>query len=97
MLVDTFLQDCPAEIGEESENHVADQSLSVLHQSVEASAWHSIPTTYIVCAADGGTPAAVQRKFAKRAHTVVEFDAGHHPFLSQPELVADLLANLDVV
>jgi pimeloyl-ACP methyl ester carboxylesterase len=94
MLVDTFLQDCPAEIGDESANHVADQSLSVLQQPVEASAWHTIPTTYIVCAADGGTPAVVQREFAKRANTVVEFDAGHHPFLSRPDLVADLLANL---
>ena len=49
------------------------------------------PTTYLVCSEDRGTPAKRQREFADRAQTVVELNAGHHPFLAQPEAVADLV------
>jgi pimeloyl-ACP methyl ester carboxylesterase len=93
-LVDTFLQDCPLEIGKAAINHVARQSLSVTQQPVSASAWQQVPTTYLVCTEDKGTPSPAQREFARRAGNVVEMNAGHHPFLSQPEAVADLISNL---
>jgi len=38
----------------------------------------------------------LQREFARRAGRVVELDAGHHPFLSQPAAVVDLLLDLEV-
>ena len=57
-------------------------------------AWQEIPTTYLVCARDRGTPARRQRDFARKADTVVEIDAGHHPFLSRPEEVRDLVLHL---
>ena len=41
-----------------------------------------------------GTPARRQREFAGRAGSVVELDAGHHPFLSQPAAVRDLVLSL---
>jgi pimeloyl-ACP methyl ester carboxylesterase len=44
-----------------------------------------------VCAQDRGTPAERQREFARRADAVVEIDAGHHPFLSQPAAVVGVL------
>jgi pimeloyl-ACP methyl ester carboxylesterase len=53
-----------------------------------------VPSTYLVCADDRGTPADLQREFAARAGNVVEFDSGHHPFLSQPAAVRDLLLSL---
>jgi pimeloyl-ACP methyl ester carboxylesterase len=53
-----------------------------------------VPTTYLVCREDRGTPAERQREFAARAQTVVELDAGHHPFLALPQPVADLLLGL---
>jgi pimeloyl-ACP methyl ester carboxylesterase len=93
-LADTFLQDCSPEIAHDAIDHLARQSLSVIQQPVTASAWRQVPTTYLVCTEDRGTPVAAQREFARRAQTVVEFDAGHHPFLSQPDAVADLIANL---
>jgi hypothetical protein len=40
------------------------------------------------------TPADLQREFAGRAASVVEFDAGHHTFLSQPAEVRDLIVGL---
>ncbi|WP_329214342.1 alpha/beta fold hydrolase [Streptomyces sp. NBC_01485] len=47
-----------------------------------------------VCAQDRGTPPRLQREFARRAGSVVELDAGHHPFLSRPAVVRDLLLSL---
>jgi pimeloyl-ACP methyl ester carboxylesterase len=93
-LAETFLQDCDAEIQREASNKTASQSLSVLEQSVRSAAWQHVPSTYLVCAEDRGTPADLQRAFAARASSVVELDAGHHPFLSQPAAVRDLILAL---
>ncbi|RKQ86310.1 pimeloyl-ACP methyl ester carboxylesterase [Solirubrobacter pauli] len=90
-LADTFLQDCTPEIQRAAMDRTARQSLAVLQAPVQAAAWHAVPSTYIVCADDRGTPAERQREFARRAGTVVELDAGHHPFLSQPEAVRDVV------
>ncbi|GAB4080643.1 alpha/beta hydrolase [Modestobacter muralis] len=95
LLADTFLQDCP-EVADDALARLARQSLSVLGQPVQVTAWQDVPSTYLVCADDRGTPAAAQREFARRAGTLVELDAGHHPFLSQPQAVADLLLGLPV-
>jgi pimeloyl-ACP methyl ester carboxylesterase len=94
LLVETFLHDCDSDIQAEAADHLASQSVQVTGQSVRAAAWQQVPTTYLVCAQDRGTPARLQREFARRADNVVELDAGHHPFLSQPAAVRDLL--LDV-
>ena len=72
----------------------ARQSLSVIGQPVRSAAWQQVPTTYVVCAQDRGTPAQRQRDFARRAGDVVELDAGHHPFLSQPAAVRDVILGL---
>jgi len=66
----------------------------VTGQSVAAAAWRQVPSTYLVCAQDKGTPARLQREFARRAGSSVEIEAGHHPFLSQPAAVRDLLLSL---
>ena len=92
-LVATFLQDCP-DVGQEAGSRLARQSLSVIQQPVTASAWQQVPATYLVCTKDRGTPVAAQRDFARRAGAVVEIDAGHHPFLSRPGEVADLVVGL---
>jgi pimeloyl-ACP methyl ester carboxylesterase len=53
-----------------------------------------VRSTYLVCAEDQGTAAELQREFAARSGSVVELDAGHHPFLSQPAAVRDLILAL---
>ncbi len=93
-LAETFLQDCDAEIQQGALDKTARQSLAVLGAPVQAAAWQQIPSTYLVCAEDRGTPAALQREFATRAGNVVELAAGHHPFLSQPAAVRDLVLSL---
>jgi pimeloyl-ACP methyl ester carboxylesterase len=93
-LAETFLQDCDAAIQRQALDRTARQSLAVLEQPVQSAAWQHVPSTYLVCAQDRGTPADRQREFAGRAAGVVELDAGHHPFLSQPAAVRDLILGL---
>jgi pimeloyl-ACP methyl ester carboxylesterase len=93
-LAETFLQDCDPEIQLQATEKTARQSLHVLEQPVRSAAWQHVPSTYLVCAQDRGTPAQLQREYAGRAASVVELDAGHHPFLSQPAAVRDLVLGL---
>src|SRR4051812_16037374 len=93
-LAETFLQDCDPEIQREAAARTARQSLSVIGQPVRSAAWRQVPSTYLVCAQDRGTPARRQREFAGRATSVVEIDAGHHPFLSRPAEVCDMIRGL---
>lgn len=94
LFAETFVQDCPPDIARAAADLLARQTLAVTQQPVRAAAWHHLPTTYVVCTEDQGTPAAAQREFSRRADKVVEVDAGHHPFLSQPHAIADIIANL---
>ena len=96
LLAETFLQDCDPDTQVQAADRLARQSLQVTGQAVGAAAWQQVPTTYLVCALDRGTPAPLQRDLARRADSVVEFDTGHHPFLSQPSAVRDLLLGLDI-
>ena len=93
-LIETFLQDCDPGIQRKASDKTARQSLAILEQPVQAAAWQQLASTYLVCAEDRGTPVDLQRKFAGRAGSVVELDAGHHPFLSQPASVRDLVLSL---
>ena len=93
-LVETFLQDCDPDTQVAARDRLARQSVHVTAQPVGAAAWRQVPSTYLVCARDNGTSARLQREFARRAGTVVELDTGHHPFLSRPALVRDVLLDL---
>ena len=63
-LAGTFLQDCDEEIQQGSLGKTAHPSLAVLEQPVRSAAWQHVPSTYLVCTEDRGTPAARQREFA---------------------------------
>jgi pimeloyl-ACP methyl ester carboxylesterase len=93
-LVETFLQDCDADAQREAVSRAARQSLSVIGAPVQSAAWRDVPSTYMVCTQDRGTSAQRQRAYARRAGTVVELDTGHHPFLSRPAAVRDLVVGL---
>jgi pimeloyl-ACP methyl ester carboxylesterase len=94
VLAGTFLQDCDQEIRLEANGKTALQSLAVLEQPVQSASWQQVPSTYLVCAEDRGTPAERQRAFADQAGSVVELAAGHHPFLSQPAAVREIILAL---
>jgi pimeloyl-ACP methyl ester carboxylesterase len=56
-------------------------------------AWRTIPTTYVVCAEDRMIHPDTQRDMAAAAGAeIIEWSSSHSPFLSHPDLVADLVA-----
>ena len=57
-------------------------------------AWREIPATFVVCAQDRTIRPDAQRENSRDAAEVVEWPVGHSPFLTRPELVADLLERL---
>jgi pimeloyl-ACP methyl ester carboxylesterase len=71
-----FLQDC--------DEATIEQALARLTRI----AWQQKPATYFVCTEDLATPAEVQRQRVKQGVRLVEFEAGHHPFLSHPDAFA---------
>jgi pimeloyl-ACP methyl ester carboxylesterase len=65
-----------------------------LQQPIPVAAWRTVPSTYVVCADDRAIAPWIQRALAARATHSVEWPTSHSPFLSQPDLVVDLLAGL---
>jgi len=59
-------------------------------EPLTAAAWHSVPSTYIVCDDDVAFGAG-QEVFAARATHVRRLPAGHSPFLSVPSQLTDLI------
>ena len=92
LMPDAFMQDCDEGAVAGALERLTRQPLAVFGQGPRAVAWREKPSTYIVCAEDRATPPEVQRESAKRAGKVVELPTGHHPFLSRPEVLAQVLA-----
>jgi pimeloyl-ACP methyl ester carboxylesterase len=92
LIRELFLQDCDDATTEEAVARLTRQSLIPFTQSPRQIAWHQKPTTYFVCTEDLATPAEVQRRRVKENVRPVEFQAGHHPFLSRPEAFAESIA-----
>lgn len=88
-----FFGDCEPAVTQWAKSKLRPQSLATVIEPVAAPSWRRIPSTYVVCANDMAMPPEVQRNvFAKRATEVMELQASHSAFLSQPAAVADLLA-----
>src|SRR5262249_55470804 len=92
MIREFFLQDCDEMTTEQALSRLTRQSLTPFTQPPRQIAWQQKPATYLVCTADLATPAEVQRRRVRPGARVVEFDAGHHPFLSRPDAFAQIIA-----
>jgi pimeloyl-ACP methyl ester carboxylesterase len=58
-------------------------------------AWKTVPSTYVICEADRAISVDREEQMAARATpNIVRWPTSHSPFLSQPHLVADLLATI---
>ena len=74
-------------------------SLAALSSPVDAAAFREKPATYVVCTDDRALPVALQRSNAQRIcgtgrGTAIDWPTSHSPFLSRPDLVAELLVEL---
>jgi pimeloyl-ACP methyl ester carboxylesterase len=86
--------DCDSETVAWALDRLGPQPLAALQQSPASVAWHSKPSTYVVCSKDMAIHPELQRILAKRCAASVEWDSDHSPFLSRPEALVDLLGEL---
>jgi pimeloyl-ACP methyl ester carboxylesterase len=89
-----FYADVPLEEAERAIAQLRPQSLSVVKEIVSAAAWHTVPSTYVVCEQDRAIPPGVQEMMAKRATSVRHMHTSHSPFLSRPDQLAQLIAEV---
>jgi pimeloyl-ACP methyl ester carboxylesterase len=87
-----FLQDCDDSTSDHAVSRLTRQSLAPFTQPPREIAWRQKPSTYFVCTEDLATPAQAQRRRVREGARMVEFSAGHHPFLSRPEAFAKSIA-----
>jgi pimeloyl-ACP methyl ester carboxylesterase len=92
MIREFFLQDCDETTAEQALGRLTRQSLTPFTQPPRQVAWLQKPSTYFVCTEDLATPAEVQRRRVGGNTRLVEFSAGHHPFLSRPHAFAHSIA-----
>jgi pimeloyl-ACP methyl ester carboxylesterase len=89
-----FFADCDEATWAQAATRAVPQTAAAFAQPPRQVAWRTVPSTYVVCAEDGATPAEAQRGYAGRAGATVELATGHHPFLSRPEEFAAALARI---
>jgi pimeloyl-ACP methyl ester carboxylesterase len=92
MIREFFLQDCDEITTQQAVSRLTRQSLTPFMQPPRQIGWQQKPSTYFVCTEDLATPGEVQRRRVRANTRLVEFSAGHHPFLSRPDAFAHSIA-----
>jgi pimeloyl-ACP methyl ester carboxylesterase len=86
-----FYNDVDAVIARRAVDQLGFQSYASMTQPLTATAWQTIPSTYVICEADNAIPVATQEAMAGRADDAVRLPTSHSPFLSQPAALADVI------
>lgn len=92
LIRELFLQDCDEPTTAGALQRLTRQALQPFLQAPRQIAWEAKPATYFVCTEDLSTPAEAQRRRVRADTHVVDFAAGHHPFLSRPDAFAQSIA-----
>jgi pimeloyl-ACP methyl ester carboxylesterase len=90
----SFFHDCSPEDVHAAVKQLRPMRFQCLATPVGAPAWRDKPSTYVVCTEDQAVHPELQRIMAKRCTDAVEWPSSHSPFLSCPDLVAELLVDL---
>jgi pimeloyl-ACP methyl ester carboxylesterase len=85
---------CDPETASSALSRLGPQPMVTLQQIPDAVAWRVTPSTYVVCTDDFAVHPELQRVMAARCSRQVEWESDHSPFLSHPQLVTDLLAEI---
>jgi len=89
-----FYNDCDDELASWAVSRLRPQPMGNLQELPATIGWRDKPSTYAVCALDNIMHRDLQRVLAQRTTNSVEWHASHSPFLSNPEVVVDLLAGI---
>ncbi len=94
LAAECFFHDCDPIATAAALDRLGPQPMVTLADEPQAVAWRDRPSTYVVCTDDRAVPEALQRIMAKRCTHVVDLPTSHSPFLSAPDRVVDLLADI---
>ncbi len=89
-----FYGDCDPADADAALDRLRPIAMSCFTDTVTTPAWRTKPSTYALCTDDRAIHPEHQRVLAACCTDVVEWPTSHSPFLSQPELVTDLLLGL---
>lgn len=89
-----FYADCRPEDVAAAQSRLAPHEIASMAAPLTAAGWHDIPSTYVICEQDQAIPPPAQEAMAQRATNVIRLQSSHSPFLSQPDKVADILAEV---
>jgi len=89
-----FYADAPDEEVERAIARLCPESAPAIGQAPAAIAWHDRPSTYAICTDDRAILRPLQLQMARHATETAEWPTSHSPFLSRPDLVVDVLAEL---
>jgi pimeloyl-ACP methyl ester carboxylesterase len=89
-----FFHACTPEVAADAIAHLGPQPMANPGEPATAVAWRECPSTYVVCEEDGAIHPGLQELLARRAESIVRWPTSHSPFLSQPDLVADLVREI---
>ncbi|WP_437798329.1 alpha/beta hydrolase [Sorangium sp. So ce693] len=91
---DIFYNDCSDEVAAAAATALRPQSKASFTEPLGAAAWQELPSTYVICERDNAIPLFAQEAMSQRARDVRRLDAGHSPFLSQPDELAALVRDI---
>ena len=92
--VEVFYHDCPAHLAARAVGLLRLQSPGCGRGVAGRHAWKATPSTYVVCARDRAVDPDLQRAMARRCGSVREWETGHSPFVSRPDLLVALLRDV---
>jgi pimeloyl-ACP methyl ester carboxylesterase len=94
LAIPALFHDCDPDAARAAVDRLRPQSLEALRGKVTVAAWREKPATYVVCTEDRAIVPGLQRSNAARIGNAIDWPTSHSPFLSRPDLVADLLVDL---
>jgi pimeloyl-ACP methyl ester carboxylesterase len=90
---DSFAADVPAPLAAFMADSQVPWGVEALNGAISEPAWRSKPSWYLVATDDRMIPPPAQRTMSTRAgSTVIEAPGSHSIYVSQPQAVADLIA-----
>ena len=92
--LDLFFSDVPRRDARWAVEQLQPTSHAAFGESLQAAAWHTIPSTYVICELDHAFPVVLQERFALRAGTVERLNTGHSPFLARPAELTQLIIDI---
>jgi pimeloyl-ACP methyl ester carboxylesterase len=88
-----FMEDAPDAAAGALER-LAPQTAAAFMTPLTQAGWQGVDSTYLVCTQDRSTSLELQRLHAAKATRSIDLPAGHHPFISRPELVASAVSRI---